>query len=76
MSRITPIDVVDLRVPPSDTLLGSDPFHKKPNYSTGLTKLRGWSGLRVTLWQGREASGGLPFWPEVLAPVSVKRHFS
>ena len=30
MSRIVNIDVVDLRVPTSDTLLGSDPFHKKP----------------------------------------------
>ena len=32
MSRIDCVDIVDLRVPTSDTLLGSDPFHKKPNY--------------------------------------------
>ena len=29
--------VFDLRVPTSDTLLGSDPFHKKPNYSCVYT---------------------------------------
>ena len=39
MSRIDCVDIVDLRVPTSDTLLGSDPFHKKPNYSTVLTSL-------------------------------------
>jgi len=45
MSRIERIDVVDLRVPTSDTLLGSDPFHKKPNYSTILTTLTTDDGL-------------------------------
>jgi len=30
------VSVVDLRTPTSDTLLGSDPFHKKPNYSAVL----------------------------------------
>jgi L-fuconate dehydratase len=45
MSRIVNIDVVDLRVPTSDTLLGSDPFHKKPNYSSILTTLNTDDGL-------------------------------
>ena len=33
------VSVIDLRVPTSDTLLGSDPFHKKPNYSAAVVKL-------------------------------------
>lgn len=37
--KIDNINVVDLRVPTSDTLLGSDPFHKKPNYSAVLTTI-------------------------------------
>lgn len=45
MSRIERVEVVDLRVPTSDTLLGSDPFHKKPNYSTVLTTLTTDDGL-------------------------------
>jgi L-fuconate dehydratase len=45
MSRIEGVDVVDVRVPTSDTLLGSDPFHKKPNYSTVLTTLTTDDGL-------------------------------
>ncbi|MCH2662582.1 mandelate racemase/muconate lactonizing enzyme domain-containing protein, partial [bacterium] len=45
MSRIDCVDIVDLRVPTSDTLLGSDPFHKKPNYSTVLTTLTTDDGL-------------------------------
>ena len=45
MSRIDRVDIVDLRVPTSDTLLGSDPFHKKPNYSTVLTTLTTDDGL-------------------------------
>ena len=34
-AAITILDVVveDIRVPTSDTLLGSDPFHRKPDYS-------------------------------------------
>jgi L-fuconate dehydratase len=32
--------IIDLRVPTSDTLLGSDPFHKKPNYSAVIVKLK------------------------------------
>jgi L-fuconate dehydratase len=31
--------IIDLRVPTSDTLLGSDPFHKKPNYSAVIVQL-------------------------------------
>ena len=45
MSHIDRVDIVDLRVPTSDTLLGSDPFHKKPNYSTVLTTLTTDDGL-------------------------------
>ena len=40
------VNVIDLRVPTSDTLLGSDPFHKKPNYSAVLTILETDTGLR------------------------------
>ena len=43
--KIVDVDIVDLRVPTSDTLLGSDPFHKKPNYSAVLTTVRTASGL-------------------------------
>jgi L-fuconate dehydratase len=38
-------EVIDLRVPTSDILLGSDPFHRKPNYSAVLTRLQLGSGL-------------------------------
>ncbi|MDE0634644.1 MAG: mandelate racemase/muconate lactonizing enzyme domain-containing protein [Candidatus Poribacteria bacterium] len=37
--KIEKVNVIDLRVPTSDTLLGSDPFHKKPNYSAVLTTI-------------------------------------
>ena len=37
--KIKNVNVIDLRVPTSDTLLGSDPFHKKPNYSAVLTTI-------------------------------------
>ncbi len=36
---IKEFEVIDLRVPTSDSLLGSDPFHRKPNYSAVLTRL-------------------------------------
>ncbi len=39
-TNLTAVDVVDLRVPTSDTLLGSDPFHRKPNYSATITTIR------------------------------------
>ena len=42
---IKEFEVIDLRVPTSDSLLGSDPFHRKPNYSTVLTRLHLESGL-------------------------------
>ena len=32
MPTITDVTVQDIRVPTSDELLGSDPFHKKPDY--------------------------------------------
>jgi L-fuconate dehydratase len=38
-TSIQNVNVVDLRVPTSDSLLGSDPFHKKPNYSAVLVTL-------------------------------------
>jgi L-fuconate dehydratase len=37
---IESIEVTDIRVPTSDSLLGSDPFHKKPNYSCVYTKIK------------------------------------
>ena len=40
MIKIKDIQVTDIRVPTSDTLLGSDPFHKKPNYSCVYTKIK------------------------------------
>jgi L-fuconate dehydratase len=49
------VNVVDLRVPTSDTLLGSDPFHKKPNYSVVLVTLEtntGLSGISVAFTIG------------------------
>ena len=36
---ITAARVTDLRVPTSDQLLGSDPFHKKPDYSSAVLHL-------------------------------------
>ena len=36
---ITNITVEDVRVPTSDTLLGSDPFHRKPDYSAVVIKV-------------------------------------
>ena len=35
---ITKIDIDDIRVPTSDSLLGSDPFHRKPDYSIARRK--------------------------------------
>lgn len=37
---ITEVDVADVRVPTSDSLLGSDPFHRKPDYSAVVIRLR------------------------------------
>ena len=54
-STIRNVNVVDLRVPTSDTLLGSDPFHKKPNYSAVLTTIEtdtGHKGISVTFTAG------------------------
>ena len=53
--KIEKVNVVDLRVPTSDTLLGSDPFHKKPNYSAVLTTLEtdtGHRGISVAFTAG------------------------
>lgn len=53
--KIKTVKVVDLRVPTSDTLLGSDPFHKKPNYSAVLTTLEtdtGYQGISVAFTAG------------------------
>ncbi|MCG9127442.1 mandelate racemase/muconate lactonizing enzyme domain-containing protein [Candidatus Poribacteria bacterium] len=52
---IDKVNVVDLRVPTSDTLLGSDPFHKKPNYSAVLTTIEtnsGYHGISVAFTAG------------------------
>ena len=37
--------VFDIRVPTSDSLLGSDPFHKKPNYSCVYTAIELSNGI-------------------------------
>ena len=52
---IKSVKVIDLRVPTSDTLLGSDPFHKKPNYSAVLTTIEtdtGHQGISVAFTAG------------------------
>ena len=38
--KITDFEVIDLRVPTSDQLLGSDPFHKEPDYSSAVLHLK------------------------------------
>ena len=53
--KIDKVNVIDLRVPTSDTLLGSDPFHKKPNYSAVLTTIEtstGYQGISVAFTAG------------------------
>ena len=55
MSKIIDIEITDLRVSTSDNLQGSDPFHKKPNYSCVLTKINiddGLFGLSVNFSAG------------------------
>ena len=39
-------EIIDLRVPTSDQMLGSDPFHKKPDYSSAVLHLKTNSDLR------------------------------
>ena len=51
MTNITEIIVTDIRVPTSDTLLGSDPFHKKPNYSCVYTTIKLSNGIEGNLHQ-------------------------
>ncbi len=43
--RITAARVIDVRVPTSDQLLGSDPFHKQPDYSSAVLQLQTDAGL-------------------------------
>ena len=43
---ITSAEVIDLRVPTSDQMLGSDPFHKAPDYSSAILHLETNAGLR------------------------------
>ena len=43
---IKSIQVTDIRVPTSDDLLGSDPFHKKPNYSCVYTTIELRNGIK------------------------------
>ena len=53
--KIIAVDVIDIRVPTSDTLLGSDPFHTKPNYSAVYTKIiteDGFEGLSIVFTLG------------------------
>ncbi|MFT5894758.1 MAG: L-fuconate dehydratase, partial [bacterium] len=42
---ITDIHVEDIRVPTSDSLLGSDPFHRKPDYSAVAISLKTDAGI-------------------------------
>ncbi len=44
--NITSADVIDLRVPTSDEMLGSDPFHKAPDYASAVLHLETDGGLR------------------------------
>jgi L-fuconate dehydratase len=44
-SKIISARVIDLRVPTSDQLLGSDPFHKQPDYSSAILHLETDDGL-------------------------------
>ena len=44
--KITAAEVIDLRVPTSDQMLGSDPFHKEPDYSSAVLHLETDAGLR------------------------------
>ena len=44
--KITSANVIDLRVPTSDNMLGSDPFHKEPDYSSAVLHLETDNGLR------------------------------
>ena len=44
--KIESADVIDLRVPTSDQLLGSDPFHTAPDYSSAVLHLESDGGLR------------------------------
>ena len=48
--KITSAKVIDVRVPTSDNMLGSDPFHKEQDYSSAVLHLETGGGLR----------GGLP----------------
>lgn len=53
--NIKEVEVMDIRVPTSDTLQGSDPFHKKPNWSCVYTKVlldNGIEGLSVCFTSG------------------------
>ena len=53
--KIVDIEAIDLRVPTSDTLQGSDPFHKKPNWSCVYTSIKldnGIEGLSVCFTSG------------------------
>ena len=43
---ITAAEVIDLRVPTSDQMLGSDPFHVAPDYSSAVLHLETDAGLR------------------------------
>ncbi len=44
--RVTTAKVLDVRVPTSDQLLGSDPFHRQPDYSSAVLHLESDRGLR------------------------------
>ena len=53
--KIMSAEVMDIRVPTSDTMQGSDPFHKKPNWSCVYTCIKldnGIEGLSVCFTSG------------------------
>ena len=54
-NQITDVKIYDLRVPTSDQLMGSDPFHVKPDYSAVLTIIEssvGKKGLSIVFTVG------------------------
>jgi len=44
--KVTSASIIDVRVPTSDKMLGSDPFHKEPDYSSAVLHLETSSGHR------------------------------
>ena len=60
------VEVMDIRVPTSDTLQGSDPFHKKPNWSCVYTKVL---LDNIGYWENA------PVWDEISIAKATKKWF-